>query len=168
MKHLALTMILGLGVLAATAKAEAWLTDFAQAQTEASAQRRLILANFSGSDWCTWCIRLDKEVLAQPAFLKYAQENLVLFCADFPHQSEQPAALKKQNEALAATYKIRGFPTVLLLDATGKELERLGYRPGGAAPYIEHLQTLLQKRAPTPPQPEPPEKPAPKSGGPAE
>ena len=103
----------------------------------------MILADFSGSDWCGWCIKLDKEVFSKKPFQEYAKKNVVLFLADFPSRKELPAKVKEQNEKLAKQYGVRGFPTVLLLDATGKILGRTGYQRGGPEAYVEHVQKLI-------------------------
>jgi protein disulfide-isomerase len=125
----------------------AWLTDFEKAKQAATEQKRVILANFSASDWGIWCAAMDKEVLTQAVFKEFAGQKLVLFNADFPRKKEQPDELKKQNEALHSAYAIRNaFPTVLLLDASGKELARTGYRKGGAKAYVEHLKELLNTK----------------------
>lgn len=139
-------ILAGLAAAALAAAAwggEGWQTDFEAAKKQAAETRRPILADFSGSDWCGWCIKLDREVFATEAFRAYARDNLVLFLADFPRQKEQAPRVKAQNETLQRTYAIRGFPTVLLLDAEGKLLARTGYRPGGPEAYIAHLKTLL-------------------------
>jgi protein disulfide-isomerase len=130
----------------AVAGSDGWLTDFEAAKKQAAETKRPILADFSGSDWCHWCIKLDKEVFAQQAFKDYAKDNLILFLADFPRKKQSPE-LAKQNTELAKTYGVRGFPTLLLLDATGKERGRTGYRPGGAEPYVKHLKALVQSAA---------------------
>ncbi len=124
---------------------EGWLTDFEQAKKAAAEQKRPILLDFTGSDWCGWCIKLDKEVFSQKEFKDYAKDNLVLFMADFPRGKELPPAEKQQNESLMQKYKARGFPTILLLDAAGEVIATTGYRPGGAAEYVKHLQELLKK-----------------------
>ncbi len=123
--------------------AEGWLTDFDAAKKEAETRKVPILVNFSGSDWCGWCIRLDEEVFAHDEFGTFAKENLVLFVADFPRSKEQADTLKKQNRQLQQQYKVQGFPTVLLVDAEGKVLARTGYQRGGAAGYVAHLKKLL-------------------------
>jgi len=120
----------------------AWLDDFEAAKQAALKEGKIILANFSGSDWCGWCIKLDKEVLSKKEFADFAAEKLVLFNADFPDDRELPEKTTEQNKALAVKYNVKGFPTVLLLDAKGGEIARTGYRAGGAAAYIEHLKTL--------------------------
>jgi len=122
-----------------------WLRDFEAAKKAAGEKKRPILVDFSGSDWCGWCMKLDKEVLSQKAFKDYAKDNLVLFVADFPQKKKLPEMETKQNEKLAKTYKVRGFPTVLLLDAEGKTLAETGYKPGGAEKYVAHIKELLTK-----------------------
>ncbi|MFU8780881.1 MAG: thioredoxin family protein [Kiritimatiellia bacterium] len=125
-----------------------WLTDFEAAKAQAAEKKVPILVNFSGSDWCGWCIRLDKEVFSQEAFTAFAASGaVVLFEADFPQRKEQSAELKQQNSHLQHKYGIRGFPTVLLLNAEGAVLGRTGYQRGGAEAYVEHLKALLAKAA---------------------
>jgi len=123
---------------------EGWLTDFEAAKKQAAEQKRPILIDFSGSDWCGWCIKLDKEVFSKDSFKVYAKENLVLVLADFPSAKKLPAEVKAQNEALLEKYGVRGFPTVLLLDAEGNELARTGYQRGGPEAYVSHLKKLLE------------------------
>jgi protein disulfide-isomerase len=127
----------------ATYKGGEWLTSYDDALKAAQETKRPILMNFSGSDWCSWCIKLSNEVFTQDAFSKYAKDNLVLLNLDFPKRTAQSAEMKAANEKLAQTYKIEGFPTVVLLDSNGKEIDRLGYQPGGATPYVKRLQELL-------------------------
>ena len=129
---------------AAPAKSGKWLDDFTAAKAAAKKEGKPILANFTGSDWCPWCIKLEKEIFSQKAFRDYAGTNLVLFIADFPRQKRLPAKVQKQNERLQTEYKIEGFPTVLLLDADGKVLGQTGYQQGGAEPFVANLKTLLE------------------------
>ena len=135
-----------------------WLTDFAKAQKAAAEKNLPILVDFSGSDWCGWCIKLEKEVLSQKEFQDFAKDSVILFVADFPRQKKQSDEVKKQNDALAKKYGIEGFPTVLLLGADGKELARTGYQPGGAVAYVEHLKGLLKARPAATPHPTPDKK----------
>jgi protein disulfide-isomerase len=86
-----------------------------------------------------------KEVFGKQAFKDFAKDHVVLFQADFPQAKEQAAAVKEQNEALAKKYGVRGFPTVLLLDAKGNVIATTGYQPGGAEKYIDHLRDLLKQ-----------------------
>ncbi|MCE5279719.1 MAG: thioredoxin family protein [Planctomycetaceae bacterium] len=124
-----------------------WLEDFEAAKAAAAASGKPMLVDFTGSDWCGWCIKLDNEVFSKPAFEAYARENLILVKLDFPKRKELPAAIKSQNESLSRQYGVRGFPTILLVSPDGGVIARTGYRPGGAESYVEHLKTLLSKRS---------------------
>jgi len=133
------------GKAAGADKSKGWLTDFEKAKTEAAALDQPIFAFFTGSDWCGWCVKLKGEVLDTKGFMNFANDNLVLFEADFPQRKKLSAAVKKQNAELAAKYGVRGYPSVYLLDATGKVLAQTGYQKGGDKAYVEHLQELLKK-----------------------
>lgn len=126
-------------LLAAPASAQ-WLTDYDAALRQAKKEKKLLLLNFTGSDWCGWCIKLKKEVFDTDEFKKYAAQNLVLVEADFPESKPQPRALKKQNEALLDKYKVEGFPTLVVIAPEGKALGGLGYVDGGPAAFIEELR----------------------------
>jgi thioredoxin-related protein len=123
---------------------EGWLTNFEQAKAESARRKVPILADFSGSDWCGWCIRLDNEVFSKDAFKEFAKDNVVLFLADFPQSKPQTTEVKSQNNELSQRYGIQGFPTVLLLDETGKVIGRTGYQAGGSDAYVKHLESLLK------------------------
>lgn len=138
-------LLLTSGTLAEKEEDSDWLTDFEKAQEQAEKKNRPILVNFSGSDWCGWCIRLDKEVFSKKEFQQFAKEELILLMVDFPRNKEQSSETKQQNQELAQKYGAKGFPTILLLDADGKELARTGYKRGGADNYIDHLKELLEK-----------------------
>lgn len=105
----------------------AWLGNFNDAKTEAAKTHKLILVNFSGSDWCGPCIRLRREILESAAFEDYASSNLVLVRADFPRQKKNQLGKDqvKLNEALADKYNAEGkFPYTLLVDENGKVLKQ--------------------------------------------
>jgi thioredoxin-related protein len=133
-------------VKAVVAEKTVWLTSLSEAKAEAARRNVPILADFSGSDWCGWCIKLDKEVFSTDVFKKYAAENLVLLLVDFPRSKPQSAEIKKQNNDLAEKFGIQGFPTILLLDAEGKLLERTSYLAGGGENYVTHLRKLLKNK----------------------
>ncbi len=122
-----------------------WLKNFEEAQEISKLELRPILVNFTGSDWCGWCIKLDNEVFSQSAFIDYANKNLILLELDFPNKIPQSEEIKKYNRNLATKYGIRGFPTILLLNAEGEVIAKTGYQKGGAEKYIEHLTELLTK-----------------------
>jgi protein disulfide-isomerase len=119
-----------------------WSTDFKKAQEQAKTDKKLILVDFTGSDWCGWCIRLNKEVFSQPEFKDYATKNLVLVEVDFPRAKPQSSTVVHQNEELAERFGIQGFPTIIVLDGEGKKVGELGYMPGGPSAFIEQLERL--------------------------
>ena len=144
------TVLRTLAVLVATASislaSEGWLTDWEAAKAKSKAENKPILINLTGSDWCGWCIKIEKEIFSQKAFKEFAAANLILMEADFPKKKEQPAELKKQNAALEKEYLAGGYPTVYLLDAEGKKLsEDLGTLKGGTDAYIAKLKELIAK-----------------------
>src|SRR5262249_3241150 len=108
---------------------------------------KLILIDFTGSDWCPWCIKLKKEVFSQSEFVEYAEKNLVPVEVDFPRKKQLPAELKKANQALQQKYQIQGYPTVVVLDGSGKKLGELGYQPGGPKAFIAELEKLKTKKS---------------------
>ncbi len=132
------------GIMGA-ASAEDWGQDFDKALKEAKESGKPVLVDFSGSDWCGWCVKLEKEVFSKDEFKEFAKKNLVCLLVDFPRKKEQSAELKKKNKELSEKYKIEGFPTVLLLDATGKELDRTGYQEGGPTAYVKYLKEAIEK-----------------------
>ena len=139
-----LIMLAAAAVATGAMAAEGWETDFAKASAKAKAEGKHILIDFSGSDWCGWCIKLDKEVFSKKAFKDYAKDNLVLVLADFPSdKSKQSAELQKQNQELAKKYGVRGFPTVFILSPGGKTIVKTGYQAGGPEAYVEFIKKSI-------------------------
>lgn len=130
--------------IASVANAAEWMTDYDKALAQAKAQKKPILVDFTGSDWCIWCMKLDKEVFSQPAFDNWAQKKAILLKLDFPRRSAQSDAVKKANAALVQKYQVQGFPTILILDENGNEKARTGYRQGGAENYVKQLDGLIK------------------------
>ncbi len=122
------------------------MTDWEAAKAKSKTENKPILINLTGSDWCTWCIKIEKDVFSKKEFKDFAAEHLILMEADFPRKKEQPAEIKKQNAALKKAYLNGGYPTVLLLDAEGKKLsDDLGELKGGLDGYLKTLGELLKK-----------------------
>lgn len=135
-----LALCLGISVFAS---GKEWLTNLEDAMKLSQKTGKPILVDFSGSDWCGWCIKLDREVFSQKAFKDFAKENLILVMIDFPRKSNMTPKQKKANRALSEKYNIEGFPTVLLLDGKGKVIVRTGYQDGGAKKYVEYLKSKM-------------------------
>ncbi len=154
----AAVLCLGLIALPAAGRAQAskpgWGVDQTQALAKAKTDKKMVLMDFTGSDWCGWCIKMDKEIFSTPEFKKYAQDNLELVELDFPHKKQLPPMTKQQNDALAKQYGVEGFPTTVVLDSNGKTLKVFGgYVEGGAAAFIATLQQLKAGAATTQVQP---------------
>ncbi|MBC7418534.1 MAG: thioredoxin family protein [Pedobacter sp.] len=123
-----------------------WMGNFNQAETEAKNTHKLILINFSGSDWCGPCIRLRKEILESAEFSDYAKEKLLLVRADFPRQKKNQLskAQVQLNEALAEKYNMDGkFPFTLLVDENGKVLKSWDGLPNESpAEFVKELSSV--------------------------
>jgi thioredoxin-related protein len=118
-----------------------WLTSVPDAQAQAKKENKLVLMDFTGSDWCSWCKKLDAEVFSKTEFADYAKKNLVLVQVDFPNNKEQSADLKKANQALQEKYKVNGFPTLIVINGDGKIVwQQVGYLAGGPPAVIAELE----------------------------
>jgi thiol-disulfide isomerase/thioredoxin len=118
-----------------------WSTDFSGTLARARADSKVVLLDFTGSDWCPWCIKFDREVLQTDQFATYARNKLELMLVDFPHSKPQDDALKEANQALAKQYHVSGFPTFVLVNDAGNELGRqVGYAEGGPGVFIAELE----------------------------
>lgn len=126
----------------AFAGGEGWTSDFEAAKKQAAAEKKDLLIDFTGSDWCGWCIKLNKEVFAHEPFKTGTKDKFVLVELDFPQKKELDAKLKEQNEALQEKFQVQGFPSIILCDATGKPYAKTGYQPGGPEKYVAHLDEL--------------------------
>jgi thioredoxin-related protein len=118
------------------AKGSGWTEKYDEAVAASKKSGLPILADFTGSDWCGWCIKLHKEVFDTKEFKEWAAKNVVLLELDFPQKKAQDEALKAKNKELSEKYKIEGFPTIVILDAEGKKLGELGYEEGGPKAWI--------------------------------
>ncbi len=146
MRKYFVTSILIVIVMLCCSKSEAtnWETDFEKALSDAKASGKYIMLDFSGSDWCGWCIRLEKEVFSQDAFKDFAEESLVCVLVDFPRAKEQTDELKQQNLELARKYGIKGYPTIIILSPDGKPVGKTGYLQGGPWEYVRHLKKIIE------------------------
>ena len=165
MKNL-VTVAIAATITLTSASAASWLTDIKAAQDQARSQNKLILVNFTGSDWCPGCIRLKNEVFSKPEFASFADDNFVLLEVDFPRQKPMSPEVRKANGKLADHYKVNGYPSVHVLDADGRSLGETGYLPGGPNPFVAKIKSIagdrIQPRTvaqapPRQPQPEPAE-----------
>ncbi len=126
-------------------RAEAmWGHNIIIAQSRAKENGKLVLLDFTGSDWCPPCMALHDFVLTQAEFLNYAEKNLELVELDFPKNKSIDAKLAESNARLAEKYNIDGFPTIIVLNAAGKIVHRdVGYSGKNAKAYTANLQKAL-------------------------
>ena len=145
MKKLILGLTTALALFSATAAEVTWLTDATKAQTQAKAEKKLVMLDFTGSDWCGWCIKLHKEVFSQPEFIEYAAKNIVAVEVDFPNKKKLSEEQQKANEALSKKYSVRGYPTLIILDGDGKKVAEMGYVKGGPKAFIAEFQSQTKR-----------------------
>jgi protein disulfide-isomerase len=141
-----LAVLVAVCALSTALAAEGWTTDAAAAKQKAKAEGKMVLMNFTGSDWCPWCFKIRDEIFATEEFKKYAADNLVLVEVDFPRKKQQPEELKKANKALAQEYSIEGYPTVIVLNKDGKRVDSLGYDKGGGKAFVAKLEAIKAKQ----------------------
>jgi protein disulfide-isomerase len=103
-----------------------WTEDYKAALAQAKKENKMLLLDFTGSDWCGWCIKLHNDVFSTPEFATWANKNFILVTVDFP-KKPQSAELKAQNQALQKKYGIKGYPTIIFLDNNEKQLAQAGY-----------------------------------------
>jgi thioredoxin-related protein len=138
-------LLVVLGLVTATVRADEWQTDYDKALATAKAENKRVLLDFTGSDWCGPCISLKKKVFTQPEFADYAAKNFVLVEVDYPNKKVLSDAEKQQNERLKKQYGIedKGFPTIIVLGSDGKVLgEFSGYRGEGPAEFIAKVDKM--------------------------
>jgi protein disulfide-isomerase len=102
-----------------------WYTDIQQAYEVSNKSNKPIFAFFTGSDWCGWCHRLEKNVFDKPGFKEWAKQNVILLELDFPRNKKLPDALAQQNAELQTFFQVQGYPTIWIFnmrkdDATKK------------------------------------------------
>lgn len=142
-KSLAVLFLAGMFMSALfAATPEGWTSDFEAAKKKAAKENRLMYVLFTGSDWCGYCIKLQKEVLSKPEFKKLGEKDFVFVYIDFPRKSraDNPIA----NRALVQMYKVAGYPTAFVMDADGKVLTKIEE----ALPlrsYVKMLETVRRK-----------------------
>jgi protein disulfide-isomerase len=138
-----------------------WHSNLNEAIEISRQEQKPLFLFFTGSDWCGWCIRLQKEVFKTPEFISWAKENVVLVDVDFPRRTPQDEAIKKQNQELQQAFQVRGYPTVWLVKAGMKDgktnfeqLGSTGYVAGGPTTWLAGANQIISKFVPDP-KPEP-------------
>jgi thioredoxin-related protein len=152
MKKIIVALLLFAGSLTAEAQELIWETNVKKALEVSTLTKKPLLMFFTGSDWCGWCIRLQKEVLKTPEFAIWAKENVVLVELDYPRRVPQTEEVKQQNSELQQIFGIQGFPTIILANGTTKEgkvnfegIGSTGYVAGGPSAWLAVANGFLKK-----------------------
>jgi protein disulfide-isomerase len=130
-----------------TIQAQTWGTDYAKAVSLSKKTGKPILVNFTGSDWCGWCKRLDDEVFSKAEFRSWAKSNVILLVLDYPARKKQSQTLKAQNEKLATKFGVQSYPTILMVNSGGKVLGSGGYMEGGPKAFTKLFGSFIPKKA---------------------
>ena len=128
-----------------------WMPTYEKALYKSKKERKPLLIYFTGSDWCGWCIKLQKEVFNTAKFKNWS-EDIILLELDFPRRTAQSDTLKAQNAQLKNMFQVRGYPSVYFINpeeaAEGKinlnNLGKTGYINGGAQKWIKNANSILE------------------------
>ncbi|HTG65430.1 MAG TPA: thioredoxin family protein [Flavobacterium sp.] len=153
MKKIYLILVFFIGLVSTQAQELKWHTDVKEAMAIGSKEHKPLLLFFTGSDWCGWCIRLQKEVLKTPEFTKWAKDKVILVELDYPRSVPQSDELKMQNKGMEQAFQIQGYPTVWFATAQIKDgkpsfggLGKTGYVAGGPMAWLEVANGILNQK----------------------
>ena len=122
-----------------------WITDWDEAARESKRTGKPIMMNFTGSDWCGWCIKLKKEVFSTDTFKEWADKKVVLLELDFPRGKELPKELQAQNQRLAQKFRPSGYPSIVWADHEGNQIgTHYGYGEGGPDAWIKAAESNMR------------------------
>ncbi len=154
MKKIFTTAILILFAISAQAQELTWHSDIDKASEIAVKSKKPLMLFFTGSDWCGWCIRLQKEVFTHPEFIQWAKDNVVLVELDFPRRKQIPADIMQKNKRIEQMFTVRGYPTVWFVNVansaeTNVQFEKIGstgYVAGGPSAWLTGANQILNTR----------------------
>ena len=147
MKRIALLLAAApLLAFSATSTPQGFTDNLDDALASAKANNKFVYLCFSGSDWCSWCQKLEKEVFSRPGFIDAVTNAYELVFIDTPEdKSCLSERAKTENPKLVQKYGVKGFPMALILDSSGALVVETGYRRGGARAYAEYLLEMREK-----------------------
>jgi thiol-disulfide isomerase/thioredoxin len=141
-----LFQLISLVFIATIAAGDEWQTDYEQAISIARISKKNVLLSFMGSDWCGPCIMLHRNALSKPAFMEFAQKNLVLVDIDLPRRKKLEPKIAEQNQRLSSKYDVEQLPTMILLSPEGKVLARAeGYSGQGPEEVVAGIEKAAAK-----------------------
>ena len=122
-----------------------WLDSYTEALQLARESGKPVLVNFTGSDWCRYCIQLVDEVFLTPEFESWAAANVILLELDYPRRTTLGPELRSQNQQLAQQFGVSRYPTILFLDGEGNPLgSPMGYQRGGPTRWIAEANSRMR------------------------
>jgi protein disulfide-isomerase len=132
---------------------EGWLVSLEEAYKLHEKTGKPILANFTGSDWCGWCIRLTKDVFSTNEFKTWSKDNVILLELDFPKRKSLPDEIKAQNASLQNSFKITGYPTIWVFNLNKKttgefDIDALGKTGYTKTPedFIDSVEKMIVQK----------------------
>ena len=138
-----ITLIATCALLAATSTPAGFTDNLDTAFANAEKNGKYVYACFSGSDWCGWCMKLEKEVFSDKTFIESVSKDYELVFIDSPRNKDVLSErAKTENPKLTQKYKIQGFPTALVFNSKGEKIATTGYRRGGATAYAGYLKEI--------------------------
>ena len=123
-----------------------WVSDYQAGIAEAQKGQKALVLFFTGSDWCSWCHRLEDEVLNQKEFGQALKDKFVFVKVDFPMKTKLPPEAAAQNQQLRNRFGVNSFPTLVILDGKERVLGTTGYRPGGAVAFADYLSSIAARK----------------------
>lgn len=124
-----------------------WLTNYDEAVKQSQSSSKPIAILFTGSDWCSWCIKLESEVFSSSEFIEAVGDKFIFLKLDFPLNTTLSPDNIAQNKQLQKRFDVSGFPSIIILDAQQQQIGSAGYRPGGGKQYATYLLKMLDDHA---------------------
>lgn len=133
-----------LGAAEGSSRSIAWSTNYQDALTQSKSTGKPIVLFFTGSDWCGWCNKLEREVLNTSEFASLAGDKYIFVMLDFPLYKPQDPKLASSNKQLQEKYNVQGYPTLIIINSDQKKIGLTGYRQGGPKLFADHLRQLVE------------------------
>jgi thiol:disulfide interchange protein len=109
-----------------------WETDYQTALQKAAQSNKPIVVDLY-ADWCHWCKRLDEDVWSDNDIVAFSKGQVYL---------KLNVQESEDGRRLVEKFKVRGYPTVLILNYRGEEINKIvGYMP--ANKYLKELKNAL-------------------------
>jgi len=122
-----------------------WQTNYNNALAQAKQKSLPVVLFFTGSDWCTWCNKIENEALDTPEFAQAADGKFIFVKLDYPMYKKLDGQTTQQNNSLKQKYDIKGYPTVIIIDSNERVLGSTGYVAGGGRNYANHLRSIANQ-----------------------